>query len=79
MNIPKTFSDLIKNAMSGKRVEPYKRVKCTDHVPRGKRNLPERPKHHSHRYEIIGGITMMDLMAENIVKNNALLTRLMKK
>lgn len=74
-----SITTLLEQIMHGNRIEPIKRVKCLYHVKRGRRNLPERPRHVAHTYAIKGGISNSDLMLENISANNALFQRLHKK
>jgi hypothetical protein len=71
-----SLSELIDYTLSGKRVEPEKRIKEIHHVPRGLRHKPTFPRHIVHTYEIRGGITVASLVAENIMKNNVLLKKL---
>lgn len=79
MRKPESISDVLSFAFSKKRIEPEKRVKDLDHVPRGGRNRAVEPRHVWHRYEIKGGITAAQLMAENVTRNNSMLRKLMAR
>lgn len=76
MKPPRTFTEMVAYAMSGKRAEPVKRVKCLEHVPRGCRQAPERPRNVIHRFEIVGGVSMTRLLTESVTAHNTL-TRFM--
>jgi hypothetical protein len=73
---PKTPSEILHSIFSGKRFEPTKRVKDLYHVPRGRRHLPVEPRWVGHKYEIVGGVTWAAVIADSVLKNNALLVRL---
>jgi hypothetical protein len=70
------FCDVMHAAMREHSYEPEPRIKEIHHVPRGKRNLPVTPHNVRHQYPIKNGKNAMQLMAENISNNNALLSRL---
>lgn len=72
----RTLSETIHHTLTARCVEPVARVKDLDHVPRGMRHLPVRPRHVSHYYPIKGGITRTAVMAKNITASNALLNKL---
>lgn len=75
----KSLSEIMSRVISGKRVEPVKRVKCLEHVPRGLRDMPEPKRWIVHAYPIKGGKTLMETkVRENLTKNNALLSRITK-
>ena len=74
-----TIQEILHRTMTAPLVEPQKRVKDLDHVPRGMRNRKVEPRNIWHRHEIMGGKSGGDLMAENITMNNALLKRLMER
>lgn len=76
MKRPTTLTEIMQYTMRGARIEPVKRVKDIDHVPRGRRNEPVQPRYIWHTYPIIGGITGARLMAENVERHNALFRRL---
>lgn len=71
-----TLTEIMHSVFTGKKIEPIKRIKDLDHVPRGHRHVPVQPRYIWHSYPIKGGITATQVMAENITGNNALFTRL---
>lgn len=81
MKYPKdgSFAEVMSYVMRAKRYEPAPRIKDTERRGRGMRNLPVSPSKHPHRFEIIGGISANQVMAENIMKSTPLLDRLLKK
>lgn len=62
-----SLSDICRKAMSGKRVEPQQRMVGGSYGWA------------IHTYPIKGGITLADVMYQNICKNNALFKRLTGK
>lgn len=79
MSVPKTFSDIVHQTLTGNCVEPVKRVKDLNHVPRGLRNRRVLPRYIGHRFEIKGGIPRTRVIAENIESHNTLLKRLIER
>lgn len=75
MKLP-SFVGIFCEVITVPRVEPKKRVKDLDHVPRGRRHFPVYPRYVFHKYPIVGGISLSAVLAENVMKNNALLNRL---
>ncbi|WP_292556851.1 hypothetical protein [Methylobacter sp.] len=72
----KTFTELFTESLQSKRYEPVERIKCLSHVPRGKRNIPERPRTVMHTYPIKGGISLAQKALENVKKINELMRRI---
>ncbi len=75
----RSLAEILHYTFSGKRIEPVKRVKCLDHVPRGFRAFPEHPRNIWHTYPIKNGISASKILAENIMANNSLLKRLRER
>ena len=71
--------ELVNYQFTARIYEPKKRIKCLEHVQKGKRNLPESQRLIAHKYEIIGGISRMSCLAENLMANNKLLERLKRQ
>jgi hypothetical protein len=65
MKQPQTFTDLITHMWTGKRVT------FRVHGQHGELRKPM-----VHRFEVPGGISVSELMAQNVTKENALLKRL---
>lgn len=63
----KNLNELISHTLYGKRVEPVQRL------------VGGQFGWAFHRFPIKGGISGADVLAKNIIKNNALLSRLMGK
>lgn len=77
--LPRTISEAIHYVMSASCVEPVQRVKDIDHVPRGYRDLPVRPRFIGHRFAIKGGISRRQVFAMNVTKDNALFRALLDR
>ena len=67
-----TITEIVTHTFTARCVEPVKRIKVLDHVPRGCRHLPVRPTWIVHTYPIKGGVTRMVIMNENISRGNKL-------
>ena len=62
------LSNLITKALQGNRVEPVKRMVGGSG-----------PRYAIHRFPIKGGITMAEVLADNLSRNNPLLARIAPK
>lgn len=79
MKQPETLSEVIAYTFRAKVVEPVRRVKDLDHVPRGHRAGAPSPRHVSHRFPIKGGVSRAELLAQNIYASNALFKQLSRR
>jgi hypothetical protein len=74
-----SISTVMTSTFKTGRIEPDKRVKCLNHVPRGLRNIKEHPRYIWHTYPINGGITAVEVLADNITTNNQLMRAMLNR
>lgn len=58
--------------------EPVKRVKDLSHVSKGFRDKIVEPHFVKHTYPISGGVSIIEIMLENLTKNNSIMKKIIE-